>query len=288
MNSLVSIVVPCYKQAHYLDQCLQSVLEQTYNYWECIIVNDGSPDHTKTIAHQWVKKDARFRYLEQENGGLSSARNAGIFMSEGSLILPLDADDVLHPDYLSRLVPVLVENNNLSIVSCYTAFFIQSVDKSYFQLKPKGSELINLLYQNQLVSTSLYRKSSWEKVGGYDEQMKTGFEDWEFWLRVLKTEGLAYHIFPEVLFFYRKSKKSMLVDTVTNHLESVKKYIIQKHPEIYKADFRNFISVQFHYLQTARAKENALKNSAEYKLGRLLLKPFKFLFSPDRRNKFTK
>ncbi|WP_374360648.1 glycosyltransferase family 2 protein, partial [Cloacibacterium sp.] len=74
---LISVVVPCYNQAQYLDECLQSVLNQTYQDWECIIVNDGSPDHTEEIAKNWVEKDTRFIYLSKENGGLSSARNAG-------------------------------------------------------------------------------------------------------------------------------------------------------------------------------------------------------------------
>ena len=83
-----------------------------------------------------------------------------------------------------------------------------------------------MLYQNQLIATSLFYRSSWKDVGGYDEQMKTGFEDWEFWLRILKAENKSYKIVPEVLFYYRKSKQSMLVDTVTNHFESTKKYIL--------------------------------------------------------------
>ena len=73
----VSIIVPCYNQAQYLDDCLQSVLDQTYQDWECIIVNDGSPDNTAIIASVWTARDPRFKYIYKENGGLSSARNAG-------------------------------------------------------------------------------------------------------------------------------------------------------------------------------------------------------------------
>lgn len=278
-DALVSIIVPCYNQALFLDQALQSVVEQSYICWECIIVNDGSPDNTKTIVQQWAAKDSRFKYLEKENGGLSSARNAGIRMSKGELILPLDADDILHPDCLSRMVQVLMKDNKLCIVSCYTGFFITSSKEVHFELQPKGSQIVNMLYQNQLIATSLFKKSSWELTGGYDEKMKAGFEDWEFWLRVLKTEKKSYHIIPEILFYYRKSKNSMLTDTVTNHQETVKKYIIQKHPELYIADFHNFTAVQFHDLQTAREAEKGIKKSAEFKLGRLLLKPFRLLSS---------
>ena len=96
---MISVIVPCYNQAHYLDECLQSVLDQTYQNWECIIVNDGSPDNTEEVAKKWVEKDSRFKYLLKENGGLSSARNAGINVAKGEWILPLDSDDRIGNKY---------------------------------------------------------------------------------------------------------------------------------------------------------------------------------------------
>ena len=72
---------------------MQSVLDQIFEAWECIIVNDGSPDDTEEVAQKWCAKDARFKYIKKPNGGLSSARNAGIAISRGDFILPLDADD---------------------------------------------------------------------------------------------------------------------------------------------------------------------------------------------------
>ncbi|HAO28647.1 MAG TPA: glycosyltransferase family 2 protein, partial [Chryseobacterium indologenes] len=84
MMPTISIIVPCYNQAIYLDECLQSVLDQTYGNWECIIVDDGSPDNTKEVTEKWIEKDNRFIYLHKENGGLSSARNAGIEAAKGA------------------------------------------------------------------------------------------------------------------------------------------------------------------------------------------------------------
>lgn len=91
----VSIIVPCYNQAQFLDEALQSVLDQTYTNWECIIVNDGSPDHTEEVAQKWAAKEARFVYLKKENGGVSSARNAGIEKAKGDFIQFLDSDDCI-------------------------------------------------------------------------------------------------------------------------------------------------------------------------------------------------
>lgn len=93
----VSVIVPCFNQAGYLPEALGSVLGQTFADWECIIVNDGSPDDTARVAAEWVKRDARFRYIEKANGGLSSARNAGIEAARGQFVQFLDADDALHP-----------------------------------------------------------------------------------------------------------------------------------------------------------------------------------------------
>ena len=95
-NFLVSIIVPCYNQAQYFTEALQSVLDQTYKNWECILVNDGSTDHTEEIALEWSKIDDRFVYIKKENGGLSSARNSGIEIAKGDYLQFLDADDVLN------------------------------------------------------------------------------------------------------------------------------------------------------------------------------------------------
>lgn len=276
MSALVSIIVPCYKQAHFLEESLQSVLNQTFTDWECIIVNDGSPDNTEQIARQWCGRDRRFKYIYKENGGLSSARNVGIKESSGVFILPLDADDILHAQYLAKLVPILSKNNDLAVVSCYSKFFTNTIDNIVREHKPKGDNYKYLLYVNQLVATSLYRKKSWEAVGGYDERMKKGFEDWEFWIAITKS-GSSYQICPEFLFYYRKAKKSMLVTTISNHAEEVKAYIINKHTELYIEDFDNCIKVFTHYLTTSRKKEQRLQHSLEYKMGKLLLKPYRIL-----------
>ena len=82
-NKKISIIVPCYNQVQYLDECLQSVLDQTYTNWECLIIDDGSPDNTEDLAKIWVEKDERFHYFKKENGGVSSARNFGIEKAKG-------------------------------------------------------------------------------------------------------------------------------------------------------------------------------------------------------------
>lgn len=272
-DPLVSIIVPCYQQAHYLPEALQSVLDQSYVNWECIIVNDGSPDTTEVVAQQWLKKDTRFHYLFKKNGGLASARNEGIRNSQGEFILALDADDILHSDYLKKTVAVLENNNNLAIVSCHSKFFVNSISYIVDELKPSGTHYQDLMFQNHLVATSLYRKKCWEEVGGYDESMKKGFEDWEFWLNITK-RGWEFTFVKEFLFYYRKAKKSMLVDTINNHAEANMEYIFRKHKELYINHFGNTAEVLFYYIKTHRMGKMKIKNSIEYKIGKLIMKPF--------------
>jgi len=276
MSIQVSIVVPCYNQAHFFKDSLQSVLDQTFPHWECIIVNDGSPDDTAIVAKQWCERNVRFQYVEQSNGGLSSARNAGIRVAKGEFILPLDADDILDADYLMKTVPELEQNRKLGIVSCYTRFFKNTIADSFHELKPQGDRTIYLHYVNQLVATSLYRKECWSAVGGYDETMKKGFEDWEFWLNVTK-RSWDFKIIPEFLFYYRKAQQSMLMQTIESHAEDVKQYIFTKHKELYIKDFDNCMEVLFYELKVQKKGHDHFKNSIEYKIGKVMTKPYRML-----------
>ncbi|WP_298352430.1 glycosyltransferase family A protein [uncultured Dokdonia sp.] len=277
MNSPeVSIIVPCYNQAHFLNDSLQSVLNQIFDAWECIIVNDGSPDNTEEVAQKWCAKDARFKYIKKTNGGLSSARNAGIAISRGDFILPLDADDLIHSDYLQKLLPVIENNDAVEVVSCYSIFFRNTIDNVVNTRKPTGTTIDALLYENMIMATSLYRKESWNRVGGYDESMKDGFEDWDFWISILK-DGAEFKIVPEFLFYYRKAAASMLTNTVANHLESVTKYIYKKHPEVYINKFDTTMDYVFYLIKKHKASEDNLKKSLEYRIGKAVTKPFRFI-----------
>lgn len=276
MSIQVSIVVPCYNQAHFLKDSLQSVLNQTYTKWECIIVNDGSPDDTEVISQKWCALDSRFKYIKKENGGLSSARNAGIAISKGEYILPLDADDILREDYLTLLVPELQQNPSLAIVSCYSNFFIENISNIIHKQKPIGTTYHALLYENNMMATSLYRKKCWEEVGGYDENMKHGFEDWEFWIAITK-KGREYKFVEAFLFYYRKSKQSMLIETLNNHVESNMEYVFKKHNEIYIAQFGTTMEYLFYLIKRHRASERKIKNSIEYKIAKIIAKPYRIL-----------
>ena len=118
---LISVILPIYKVEEYLDRCVQSIVNQTYTNLEIILVDDGSPDNCPAICDEYAQQDSRIRVIHKENGGLSSARNAGIdwaFENSNSQWLTfIDSDDWIHPQYL-ELLPSAVTDNNTDIGSC--------------------------------------------------------------------------------------------------------------------------------------------------------------------------
>lgn len=233
----ISIIIPCYNQAQYLDECLQSVLDQTFTNWECIIVNDGSPDNTEEIAKKWLEKDVRFKYLYKKNGGLSSARNAGIYKAEGEWILPLDADDKISENYLELAETRFAEYP--SIIYSKAEYFGEK-DGELFLEKYKPKEF---LLKNSIFCSSFFTKKDWENVGGYDENMNLGYEDWEFWISLLKNNKCQPICLPETCFFYRIKESSMLSELQGNKKAKMEAYIAQKHYQLYHDTFGNYLDL---------------------------------------------
>ncbi len=116
MNEMVSVIIPIYKVENYLDECIQSIVAQTYKNIEIILVDDGSPDRCPQLCDKWAEKDNRIRVIHQKNGGLSVARNSGLKVAAGKYILYVDSDDYLKTEAVERLVSV-AENNNAEIVA---------------------------------------------------------------------------------------------------------------------------------------------------------------------------
>src|SRR6185437_13050535 len=119
MGGKVSVIIPCYNQAHFLTAAVDSVLAQAYTDWECIIVNDGSTDNTESVALAYAEKDRRIKYTRKENGGLSSARNTGLNIAAGKFIQFLDADDVLEPQKFSMQLQSLTVNQQITRILVY-------------------------------------------------------------------------------------------------------------------------------------------------------------------------
>ena len=129
-GELISIIVPIYNSENYLRQCLDSIMGQTYKNFECLLINDASPDHSADICREYVSKDSRFRYFEQENGGVSSARNLGIECSKGQYITFINSDDWVESDHLEVLYRALIDEKADIAISTYKQFSME--DNCYY------------------------------------------------------------------------------------------------------------------------------------------------------------
>jgi len=130
-NLLISIIIPVYNAEKYIEQCLNSIKNQTYNYFEVILVNDGSKDNSENICKKFSNSDARFRYFVKEHGGVSSARNLGLDNAQGYYITFIDSDDWVDENHLELLVNNIKENNSDMAVSSIKNF--NNIDTFYFR-----------------------------------------------------------------------------------------------------------------------------------------------------------
>lgn len=220
-NDKVSIVIPCYKQAHWLPDAIKSALAQTYKNIEVIVVNDGSPDDTSKVAKQFNVK-----LIVQENKGLSAARNAGIKKSAGGWILCLDADDKIQPDFVEKTI------GKSDIVSTYIKTF--GAEERIWKPQITNPTHKDLLEQNHLHCCSLFKKDVWTLTGGFDEAMRDGYEDWDFWTRATQL-GFYATVVEEPLFNYRKHGASMLTHARKNH-DSIRQYMLSKYKTVEPVD----------------------------------------------------
>ncbi|MBI9113162.1 glycosyltransferase [Maridesulfovibrio ferrireducens] len=226
---VVSVVVPCHNYGRYLAECVKSVLLQSFCAWEIIIVNDGSTDDTHEVAQDIMANypGHAIRYYRQEQKGIVQPRNRGVTLAKGEFILPLDADDLIAPTFLERTVAYLLERPELGYVSTKALFFGSS--NKIWPSEPFAN--LSLLVTNQQTNTTLYRKTMWQDVNGYDERMIHGYMDWEFWIHCTKMGWTGEQI-NEPLFFYRRKDDSVVMRAKQRDI-AIKEQIVDLHSDIY-------------------------------------------------------
>lgn len=252
IKGLVSIIVPCYLKDKYLAETLDSILAQTYTHWECIIVNDGSPDDTETIAKRYCNKNSKFHYLNQQNSGLSISRNNGIKASSGEFILPLDADDMIGNTYLEKAIKHFNNYPYTKLVYCKAKKF--GIENCDWELPSYSYDTI--LWSNCIFCTSMYRRIDYDKTPGYNSNMKYGLEDWDFWLSLLKKGDTVFQI-DETLFYYRTTHDSM-IKKISNNTSMMHRQLVINHPDVYSVFFNEIINfkLQIQSLQDELSQAN--------------------------------
>ena len=207
----VTIVVPCHNHWQFIDECLSSVVAQTYTQWETIVVDDGSStDGLEKARERWT--DERIKWRRHPIAlGPAAARNSGIRAACYPIIVTLDADDFLHPQYLFKLVSILDLDASVDCVFPDFVFFgVQNRIHTFDTFK--RSDPGELARSQHLPAQVMMRKRLWEEVGGYfeDKSLPPGNEDWDFWLAAAEHGYRAVHI-AEPLYYYRTQEQSLSI-----------------------------------------------------------------------------
>jgi glycosyltransferase involved in cell wall biosynthesis len=208
---LLSFIIPCFNHGHYLSDCLNSIYSQSNPNWEAIIVNDGSTDDSLTIINEWLTKDNRFSLINKPNGGLSSARNAGILQVKGNLICFLDSDDLVLPEMCNLVLNYKIENEEINIFqSGYR--YIYGVYKDVLRVvqpEIRTTLLPDVLTQNfGPIHSFIFSRKVFDQVNYFDTSLKSA-EDWDFLIRVVKSGINDIYVIDKVLVDYRIDDNSM-------------------------------------------------------------------------------
>lgn len=216
-NPKVAIVIPSYNYAQYLPEAIESALMQTYENIEVIVVDDGSTDDTFSKC---LRYSGRIRYILQENQGAAVARNRGISETDAEWIVCLDADDVIKPTYVEECLQI----PDADVISTAMQYFGDKKGVHTFKEKPN---YYDFCVANHIHCASMFRKTVWESVGGFDKELHSVYDDWDFWLGATK-RGYEVKTIAKPLFKYRKHGASKIDEAIKRH-DELFAYIKQKH-----------------------------------------------------------
>lgn len=264
---LVTIIIPSYNYGTYLLETLRNIQKQTIENWECIIIDDGSKDNTRSIVAEFIRNDDRFVYVFQKNSGLSAARNTGLSTAKGEFIQFLDADDLLSPRKL-ELQAGFMQNSPHTGISYTDAFYFKdsnttdlykafhigedgtvdfSQTKWIKEFNESGIRMVEFFIQNNLapVNSMLIRKDVFEKVGDFNKGYRS-LEDWDFWSRCA-FHGIHFSIFhseeayslirvhSDSMTFNREKMNLFFLKLQIDTLDRFRRSKINQFVELYKA-----------------------------------------------------
>lgn len=267
----ISVVLPCFNDAEFIEQAIDSVLKQSFKCHEIIVVDDGSNKLTKDVLINIKHKISKL--ITQENRGQSVARNIGIKNATGNFILVLDSDDFFEPSFCEEAILIFKNNKDTKIVTCYANLLVN--DKLALIYKPSGGELKNFLTDNEALGSAMFKKEDWIDCGGYDESMNEGFEDWEFYINLLKKGGNA-KVIPLPLYNYRKRENTTTARANLKKYELIR-YIHKKHKTLFNMHSSHVISNLLVKLERETKDKNKTLERLEFRLGALILKPIRFV-----------
>lgn len=269
-NNKVSIIIPAYNCGKYLAETLDSVLAQTYENWECIIIDDGSTDDTAIIAQKYCNRSPQLKYYYQDNQGPATARNNGIAQTSGEYILPLDGDDIIGKTYIEKCVNHFLSFPQAKLIYCKAQLF--GTEQGAWELPDYNYE--SFIWYNSIFCSAMFRRTDFNNTPGYNPNMRYGLEDWDLWLSLIHENDIVYQI-PEVLFYYRK--KGFSRDTIAHeHLAEMQRQIVLNHPLIYSKYSQDLIVLK-HNINILTDERKILETELRSVRSTTLYKLLKFL-----------
>lgn len=260
-QQLISIIIPIYNGAKNILETLENVNSLLFENFECLIIDDGSTDDSRSIIQNYIAGLSKFKLISIVNSGVCVARNIGVEKAKGKYLLFLDSDDLLDKNFLKECINNY--DSNTDIVATNIKFF----GRSKGEYLPSVFNITDLLHENKLVITCLIEKYKFLDVGGFNINMRDGFEDWDFWIR-----------------YFNKYSKIKIIDTTNFHYRLQQKSRNRNiHPEketklryqIWKNNYELYRNVFINPKDTFEFKN--IYNSIEYKVGKLLLRPVRYL-----------
>ena len=242
MNEKVTIIIPVYKVEKYLNRCLESVIKQTYTNLEIILIDDGSPDKCYELCDSWKLKDSRIKVIHKENGGLSSARNAGLDIATGDFIAFVDSDDYIE----NKMIEIMLDaalRNKVKVVCCGRVRVSEKNKIEMFTL-PREQRFSNEEAIRQLLIGGVIEEAAWDKLYKkeiFDNRRFPKGEINEDIVQTIKILGSCDSIIHvgKALYNYCENNGSITKSgykeekiVILKHLEQIKEYIEHKFPEM--------------------------------------------------------
>ena len=261
MVSEIGVVITSYDQGDLVYEAVESVLDQVRQPAEIVVVDDGSTDPYSLklltrIEHRGV------RVLRQANSGVSAARNAGIATLSTPYVAVLDGDDRYARAFLGRTAALLDADTDVVAASSWLA----TIGVGEWVVRPRGGRLVDFLARNACPAAALVRREAWGDVGGYSEDLRQGFEDWDFFLRLLELGG-SIEIVPEALVVYRTAPASANVLSMTRRLELYGQ-IIDRHAPAFTQHVREaLLAIEATSVRRLDAWERAVSMDRSLDLG---------------------
>jgi glycosyltransferase involved in cell wall biosynthesis len=286
-DPLVTVVIPAYNGQQWIERTLASAIAQTYRNIEIVVVDDGSTDQTATIVEQAASRDRRIRLLRQQNSGAPAARNLGIRDALGTLIAPLDADDLWHPEKLARQVATLQASSpKVGLVYCWAV----EIDENDLIIPPirngstaAGNVMSELVAKAGIIdsaSNPLIRRSYLDTVGGYDSNRTLGTdtaEDWKLYLAL--AEICEFAVVSAHLVGYRRLTGSMSrkIAKMGQGMELVARWVVEKWPNMPPEIVRQMNYNKDSYLAHLALTINDFTNALYYQLRSYKARPMALL-----------